>query len=559
MDGVTTSMGSTLRQRLARLRALLPHGGSLPDSEWLPRHKVITGAAWLTVPVVATYAILAHGTSATRYLPEVSSLILFASLSQWTAPSRKWRSVAASMALLTASASLVDISRGLIEMHFAFFVAIVVLTVYEDWLPFLLAVAFVLLHHGVMGTLDPRAVFDNPAEWKAPWAWASLHAFFVALAGAAAVIAWGLNERVRERMRAAQAELQRISLTDPLTSLNNRRKLMTDLDALYERNASGVLAIFDLDGFKDYNDRFGHPAGDSLLTRLAARLNVNVRDVGQAYRLGGDEFCVLAELDAPVALDELVPGWTGSFTERGEGFSISASSGAALLPQEAHDPSEALRVCDRRMYLQKHGGRATAATQSKNVLLAALAARHSELRAHVNDVAAIASKVGTELGLHSEALQELAYAAELHDIGKVAIPDSIISKPGPLDEEEWEFMRRHTLIGERILAVSPALARVGKIVRATHERFDGLGYPDGLRADEIPLAASIISACDAYDAIVSERPYRPARDHTVALAELTSCAGTQFHPQIVAALTKVLESGAHRADVPAAAAAVEAA
>ena len=142
------------------------------------------------------------------------------------------------------------------------------LTLYEDWVPFLLAVAFVLIHHGVMGTIDPHAVFADPREWRHPWACAGLHAMFMALAGIAGVTAWGFNERVRARMLATQRELERLGLTDPLTGLGNRRKLMADLDATIDAGSDAMLAIFDLNGFKEYNDRFGHPAGDSLLIRL---------------------------------------------------------------------------------------------------------------------------------------------------------------------------------------------------------------------------------------------------------------------------------------------------
>jgi two-component system, cell cycle response regulator len=398
-----------------------------------------------------------------------------------------------------------------------------------------------------MGTIDPRAVFNNPVEWKDPWAWAALHAFFVGLAGAAAVAAWGMNEQVRGRIRATQDELERIGLTDALTGLSNRRRLMADLDTAYQTRAGAALAIFDLDGFKDYNYRFGHPAGDTLLARLAARLSATVGQAGRAYRLGGDEFCVLAESVRGEEIDELVARWRSAFTESGECFSIAASSGAALIPEDAADASEALRVCDRRMYMLKNARRVTAARQTTDVLLAALSARSSDLGDHVNSVALMAGQVGSELGLTPDALQELSYAAELHDIGKVAIPDSIMNKPGPLDEEEWEFMRRHTLIGERILSASPALVGVASIVRATHERYDGGGYPDHIRGEEIPLAARIIFVCDCYEAMTAVRPYRSSGNPASAIAELRRCAGSQFDPEVVQAFIRTVnESSAAR-------------
>jgi HD-GYP domain-containing protein (c-di-GMP phosphodiesterase class II) len=131
-------------------------------------------------------------------------------------------------------------------------------------------------------------------------------------------------------------------------------------------------------------------------------------------------------------------------------------------------------------------------------------------------------------------------AAELHDVGKVAIPDAILNKPGPLNEDEWAFMRRHTLIGERIVAAAPALCGVAKLVRASHERWDGGGYPDGIAGENIPLGARIVAVCDAYDAIVADRPYRGARSSAAALAELRRCAGTQFDPAVVEAFAAAL-------------------
>jgi HD-GYP domain-containing protein (c-di-GMP phosphodiesterase class II) len=131
-------------------------------------------------------------------------------------------------------------------------------------------------------------------------------------------------------------------------------------------------------------------------------------------------------------------------------------------------------------------------------------------------------------------------AAELHDIGKVGIPEAILQKPGPLTDDEWTFMRRHTLIGQRILDAAPSLVATGRLVRASHEHWDGSGYPDALAGDAIPLGARIILACDAYDAMTSERAYQPARTPSAALAEIERCAGRQFDPAVVRALQAVL-------------------
>ena len=169
------------------------------------------------------------------------------------------------------------------------------------------------------------------------------------------------------------------------------------------------------------------------------------------------------------------------------------------------------------------------------MLVQVLAEREPELRRHMADVADLAAATGRELGLDPDALDVISRAAELHDIGKVAVPDDIINKPGPLDDVEWRIMRQHTLVGERILAAAPALAAVARLVRLSHEHWDGTGYPDQLAGDEIPIGARIIAVCDTYDAITSERAYAVARAHDSAIAELRRCAGSQFDPAVVAA------------------------
>ncbi|MGH2745547.1 MAG: HD-GYP domain-containing protein, partial [Thermoleophilaceae bacterium] len=171
----------------------------------------------------------------------------------------------------------------------------------------------------------------------------------------------------------------------------------------------------------------------------------------------------------------------------------------------------------------------------RDVLVQVLAEREPELRAHMAHVADLALRTGKCLGLLAEELDEVSRAAELHDIGKVAVPDDIIQKSGALDDAELRLVRQHTLIGERILAAAPALKGVARLVRWSHERWDGEGYPDRLRGPEIPVGARIIAVCDAYDAITSDRAYAKARSHEEALAELGRCAGTQFEPATVEA------------------------
>jgi HD-GYP domain-containing protein (c-di-GMP phosphodiesterase class II) len=297
-----------------------------------------------------------------------------------------------------------------------------------------------------------------------------------------------------------------------------------------------MLALFDLNGFKAYNDSFGHPAGDALLARLAGKLREAVAPGGAAYRMGGDEFCVLLPASEP-ALQRVA----NALYESGEGFTVSSAYGVAMIPDDAATDSTALSVADERLYAHKDLLAEIRRGTAHEPLLRTLAEREPKLRAHVADVSSLALRVGERLHFGRDELEELRLAAELHDVGKLAIPDVVLQKAGPLDESEWGFIRSHTLIGQRILGAAPALRPVGAIVRSTHENWDGGGYPDRLTGEAIPLAARIVFVCDAYSAMTSERPYSVARTPDDAIAELRRSAGRQFDPQVVELFCAVLE------------------
>jgi diguanylate cyclase (GGDEF)-like protein/putative nucleotidyltransferase with HDIG domain len=323
------------------------------------------------------------------------------------------------------------------------------------------------------------------------------------------------------------------AVTDALTGLANRRRLLEDLAVAHERDR--IVVLFDLDGFKLYNDTFGHPAGDALLQMIGQDLRAAVGEHGTAYRLGGDEFCAVLETDAePEALGERL---AATMAREGHGFGVGASFGTAIAPAGDAAPPRTLTLADERMYACKNRRRAPAGDQSTEVLLAVLAERTPDLNAHVGVVAELAAGVARRLGLTHSQADLVRRAAALHDIGKMAIPDAILDKPGSLTDDEWRLMRRHTEIGERILSAAPALRPIAEIVRASHERWDGNGYPDQTAGDEIPLGARIVFACDAFDAMTATRPYTRPRSTAAALAELQRCAATQFDPAVVTALT----------------------
>jgi diguanylate cyclase (GGDEF)-like protein len=320
---------------------------------------------------------------------------------------------------------------------------------------------------------------------------------------------------------------------------------MADLRDLAASEQPAVFVLLDLDGFKSYNDTFGHPAGDSLLTRIGSRLQQAVETRGRAYRLGGDEFCAVWHVEeAERAAVEAVSA--AAMSERGEGFSITASYGGVALPGEARTAEAALRTADLRMYSLKNGSRSSSSDQTTGVLLQALVELRPELGPHVDAVMVLADDVARQLDLAPHLVEQVHQAAQLHDIGKMAIPTAILDKTDPLTDEEWNFIRRHTIVGERILNAAPALAEVAQLVRSSHERYDGAGYPDGLVGEAIPIGSRIISVCDAFDAMTSDRPYRLAMTPRDALAELQRCSGTHFDPIVVSVFQAVLSEPRRR-------------
>jgi diguanylate cyclase (GGDEF)-like protein len=361
-------------------------------------------------------------------------------------------------------------------------------------------------------------------------------AFGLATATIAAVIVHAvLTFRERVGLLASSREE---ALTDSLTGLGNRRRFVADLESRLLDREPVVLVVFDLDGFKTYNDSFGHSAGDALLGRVASRLAEAVGGHGCAYRLGGDEFCLLASA-AAARSGGLVERAAAALTEEGEGFSVRCSLGSVLMPAEASDLTEALRIADGRMYFHKQRNRPSPERQSIEALVSSLNARDSRLVHQPAGVADLAEAVSRRLHVPEPELRTLRQAAELHDVGKLAIPEEILNKPGPLSNDEWEFVRRHPLIGERILGAASTLGAAGKVVRSTHEHWDGTGYPDGLASWEIPLGARIIAVCDSFEAMTSPRPYAEPISTQAAIRELVRCAGTQFDPAVVEAFAAV--------------------
>jgi diguanylate cyclase (GGDEF)-like protein/putative nucleotidyltransferase with HDIG domain len=342
---------------------------------------------------------------------------------------------------------------------------------------------------------------------------------------------------------------------DPLTGLLNHRSFHDALDADLERCARehsvSALVLIDLDHFKQVNDEDGHASGDRVLQAAARALSEACRREDLAFRIGGDEFALLLpRLDQAeaVRVADRVCAAIGEIDPR-----MGASAGVACADR-ATPKSDLMGTADRRLYGAKRSpaGRparrglasssAFTARMALDMLISALELHHASTVAHSGEVARLAESVAGRLGLDASTRELARQAALLHDLGKLAIPREVLDKPGQLSDDEWELVRRHPVDGANVLRTVRALAPLAAAVRASHERWDGHGYPDGLRGEQIPITARIVSVCDAFEAMTEDRPYREPKSLAAALEELQQCAGSQFDPAVVEACVDELAS-----------------
>ncbi len=354
-----------------RLPWFLPQGRRLPEDAWRKRHRGLTLLLWAHVPVLFGFAVL-RGFSPAAAALECSVLLLpgmAALVPRW---SRNVRSASTSLGLVIAASIFVHFAGGIIEAHFQFFVVLAFLVLYQSWTPFLVALAYVVLEHGIVGVLDPQAVYNTPASQAHPWAWAALHGGFVLAASFGNLLAWRLTENE--------------AVQDRLTGLPNRSAFLDALDTTMGRRRMATAVLFiDLDNFKDANDAFGHDVGDLLLQATSTRLFNAIRTGDVLARLGGDEFAVvLAGLqdraEGLAAAERLLGHLSESFRIDGLDLSVSASVGLAY-GEEAPSSTALLRNADLAMYeAKRRGGRRVCEYQPA---LHALALRRTELEAEL--------------------------------------------------------------------------------------------------------------------------------------------------------------------------------
>lgn len=363
---------------------------------------------------------------------------------------------------------------------------------------------------------------------------------------------------------------------DPLTQTASHRafqdRLLHECERAYRFGDTFALLLIDLDQFQLVNNRYGHKTGDRILVELAARLRPLVREIDLCARFGGDQFAfilphTLERGGAQTAerLRKSIAAWS-FLTPHGSEIRLTASVALALYPQDADTSPELVAAAKQcvafakslggnqlQLYrelpaqpLRANGPQEQAGEVGRGTIVRSLAAavdiRDRYTHSHSHLVSELSAATARSLGLHRREVGRIRIGALLHDVGKIGIPDAILSKEGTLTSEEWGIIREHPVLGKTIVEQSPELADVVPMVLHHQERYDGTGYPTHISGETIPLGARIIAAADAYHAIRSDRPYRSGRTHEEAVAELRRCASSQFDPRVVSALIQSVES-----------------
>jgi diguanylate cyclase (GGDEF)-like protein len=375
---------------------------------------------------------------------------------------------------------------------------------------------------------------------------------------------------VRDQLRHLIDGLSDAAHRDPLTNLLNRRGFQEVFDDELERarraNQPLSLIVGDLDRFKRVNDAHGHATGDDVLKRVADAIRGAKRGFDRAARVGGEEFAVLApdadEHGAYMLAERIRAAVHEAFADQADG-PLTISFGISTHPLHGQSADGLLRTADQALYAAKRLGRNRSVISSAEVpgilahgsgggshephvelaalltLAEALDVRETGSATHSHRVGRFAELTARELGLPPEAVERVRLAGILHDVGRVALPDSVMTKAGPLTDDEWSWVRAHPAVGARMVETTE-YEDIRSWILFHHERPDGHGYPEGRRAEDVPLEAAIIAVADAYEAMTSERPYRPALPPEEAAEELRRESGRQFRADVVEALLQAV-------------------
>ncbi len=341
--------------------------------------------------------------------------------------------------------------------------------------------------------------------------------------------------------KVAEDDLRRLSYHDSLSGLHNRRYLEEEMERLLTSGRLPVSIIMaDVNGLKVVNDTYGHQTGDEMLKQAAAVLTAASREGDVAGRWGGDEFVLLLPETTGIEAEGICAR-IGSLCDglSVEDLPLSLGLGVSSVLEPGHSLQSALGRAEDAMYQHKTTSRDSHRRSVLDALLNALSIRGLETRHHVHNMERMAMAIGDAVGLPLSEMERLRLLVSLHDIGKIAIPESILTKPGPLNEAEWRQIRQHPEVGHRIARGTPGVAHIADDILAHHERWDGSGYPRGLQNGRIPFLARIVAISDAYEVMSNGRPYKPPMSEAEMLEEFRRCSGTQFDPELVDVLIMV--------------------
>jgi len=396
----------------------------------------------------------------------------------------------------------------------------------------------------------------------------------ILLAAAATLLAVSLSTRRQRTAEAAQ--LLDTATVDALTRVASHRvfqdRLTHECDRAYRFGDTFMLLMLDLDDFHPVNNRHGHRVGDRILLDLARRLRTQLREIDLVARFGGDQFAMILPhtyekggVEVSERLRRSIAGWVFPTPGAAE-IRLTVSLGLCSYPQDGASPPELVEAAQKALSFAKamggnqvqlsrdlpgseavgnvvplpHFGRGAVVRS----LAAAVDVRDGYTHTHSNLVSELSAAIARRIRLPAAEVARISVGALLHDVGKIGIPDAILTKESCLSPEEWSCVRQHPILGRRIIEQAPELMDVMPLVLHHQEHYDGTGYPQQLRGEEIPLGARIIAAADAYHAIRSDRPYRSGRTHREALKEIRRCSGGQFDPQVVDALVAILDTDA---------------